>query len=190
NLIYKDQAFIPGEKGEYPEYLENYRTTDSGLSLFFRPVKITDEPLLKEFFYDLSDKTIYRRFFINLLSISHEKLQKFSVVDFNREMVILAVDIENNRESALGIGQYIVDILSNYAEIAFIVRDDHQKMGIGTELLTYLTYLAKRQGLAGFTAEVLPVNKPMLSLFAKEGFEIEKKSLGGVIKLKRDFTKD
>jgi len=153
-------------------------------------VKITDEPLLKEFFYDLSDKTIYRRFFINLLSMPHEKLQRFSVVDFNREMVILAVETDGNRESILGVGQYITDPLSNYAEVAFTVRDDHQKMGIGTELLTYLTYLARRQGLAGFTAEVLPGNKPMLSLFGKEGFEIERKSLGGVVKLKRDFTKD
>ena len=190
NLIYQDQAFIPGEEGQYPEHLENYRTTGSGLSLFFRPVKITDEPLLKEFFYDLSDKTIYRRFFINLLSMPHEKLQKFSVVDFNREMVILAVQIDENRESVQGVGQYITDPLSNYAEVAFIVRDDHQKMGIGTELITYLTYLARRQGLAGFTAEVLPGNKPMLSLFEKEGFEIEKRSLGGVVKLKRDFTKE
>jgi hypothetical protein len=45
-LIYKDQAFIPGKKGEYPEHLETYRTTNKGVKIFLRPVKIDDEPIL------------------------------------------------------------------------------------------------------------------------------------------------
>ncbi len=61
NLIYQDQLFIPGEKGMYPEHLEMYRTTKSGLDIFLRPVKITDEPLLKEFFYTLSGNSMYLR---------------------------------------------------------------------------------------------------------------------------------
>lgn len=47
NLIYADQAFIPGEAGEYPEELETWRTTSRGLELRLRPVRISDEPLLK-----------------------------------------------------------------------------------------------------------------------------------------------
>ncbi len=50
NLIYKDQAFIPGKKGEYPVHLETYRTTKEGMTIFLRPVKINDEPLLKDLF--------------------------------------------------------------------------------------------------------------------------------------------
>jgi acyl-CoA hydrolase len=46
NLIYKDQKFIPGKKGEYPEQLETYRTTKTGMEIFLRPLKISDEPLL------------------------------------------------------------------------------------------------------------------------------------------------
>ena len=55
-----------------------------------------------------------------------------------------------------------------------MVRDDYQNKGIGTALLSYLTYLAKREGLMGFTAEVLVENKPMLHLFEKMGFDIQK----------------
>ena len=61
NLIYSDQAFVPGKKGEYPEHLETWRTTSRGLEILLRPVKISDEPLLKDFFYDLSDQSLYRR---------------------------------------------------------------------------------------------------------------------------------
>jgi acyl-CoA hydrolase len=62
NLIYRDQAFIPGKRGEYPEHLESYRTTSKDFSVLLRPVKISDEPLLKDFFYSLSDQSLFRRF--------------------------------------------------------------------------------------------------------------------------------
>jgi acyl-CoA hydrolase len=72
--IYKDQAFIPGKKGEYPEHLETYRTSRTGVKVFFRPVKINDEPGLKEFFYSLSDQSIYRRFISSRKDMPHERL--------------------------------------------------------------------------------------------------------------------
>jgi ribosomal protein S18 acetylase RimI-like enzyme len=68
-----------------------------------------------------------------------------------------------------------------------VVRDDHQNQGIGTALLSYLTLLAKRQGLLGFTAEVLTENKPMLHLFESMGFDTEKKREAGVFVLKMAF---
>ena len=76
-LVYKDQAFITGEEGEYPEELEAYKVTKTGLRILLRPVKISDEPLLKDFFYSLSDKSIYRRFFSMRSDMPHEYLQKF-----------------------------------------------------------------------------------------------------------------
>jgi ribosomal protein S18 acetylase RimI-like enzyme len=73
------------------------------------------------------------------------------------------------------------------AEVAFAVRDDYQNKGIGTELLSYLTYLANRQGLLGFTAEVLMENRPMLHLFEKMGFDIQKRREEGVYELEMMF---
>jgi len=58
NIIYKDQAFVRGEGGEYPEHLETYRTINTGQEVLFRPVKISDEPLLKDFFYSLSERKV------------------------------------------------------------------------------------------------------------------------------------
>jgi acyl-CoA hydrolase/GNAT superfamily N-acetyltransferase len=187
NLIYKDQAFIPGKRGEYPEELETYRTTRKGLEVLLRPVKISDEPLLKDFFYSLSDQSLYRRFISQRKDMPHERLQDFVIIDYTREMVILAVKQEDEVEEVLGLSQYGIDTITHTAEIAFVVRDDHQNQGIGTELLSYLTLLAKRRGLLGFTAEVLTENKPMLHLFEKMGFDIEKKRDAGVFELKMAF---
>ncbi|MCK4272304.1 GNAT family N-acetyltransferase [bacterium] len=186
-LIFKDQAFIPGKRGEYPEELETYRTTKTGLEIFLRPVKISDEPLLKDLFYSLSDKSMYRRFISQRKDMPHERLQEFVIIDHLREVLMLAVIEKEEVEEIAGVGQYGIDEASHTAEIAFVVRDIYQNMGIGAELLSYLTTLAKKQGLWGFTAEVLWENRPMLQLFEKAGFDIEKRSSQGVYELKMAF---
>ncbi len=186
-LIYKDQAFIPGKKGDYPENLETNRTTRSGLNLLMRPVKISDEPLLKDFFYSLSDKSIYRRFISTRKDMHHERLQEFVIIDNTRELVILACIEQVQKETVVGMAQYGKQEFSHTAEVAIVVRDDFQGKGVGTELLSYVTFLAKKEGLLGFTAEVLVENRPMLHLFEKMGFYIEKRSGAGVYELKMQF---
>lgn len=188
HLIYQDQAFIPGAKGEYPEALEAYRTTESGLEILLRPVKITDEPLLKDFFYALSDQSLYRRFISMRRDMPHERLQEFVVIDYTQETVILAIVRDQEHAEVVGIGQYTLDPATHTADVAFVVRDDHQGRGIGTTLLTYLTYLAKKQGLLGFTADVLMENAPMLRVFEKMGFATQRRSAEGMYELRMTFS--
>ena len=187
NLIYKDQAFIPGKKGQYPEDLETYRTTKTGLEILLRPIKISDEPLLKDFVYSLSDQSIYRRFISRRTDMPHEFLQKFVIIDYTKEMAIVAVIKHEEKEEIVGVGRYFIDKNTHTAEASFVVRDDYQNRGIGVELVRYLTYLAKRQGLLGFTAEVLVENKPMLHVFQNMGFDMEKRIDSGVYELKMMF---
>lgn len=84
-------------------------------------------------------------------------------------------------------GQYLIDENSHTAEVAFVVLDAHQGKGIGAELLTYLTYLARRQGLLGFSASVLQENTPMLHLFESMGFEVERRLDAGTYELTMSF---
>ncbi len=186
-LIFKDQAFIPGKRGEYPEDLETYLTTKTGVQIFIRPVKISDESLLKDFFYSLSDRSIERRFISSRKDMPHERLQNFVVIDYSKEVVLVVIRGDRDNPVIVGVGQYGIDENTHTAEVAFAVRDDQQNSGIGFELLKYLTYLAKRQGLLGFTAEVLVENKPMLHVFEKGGFDIKKKIDSGVYELTLKF---
>jgi acyl-CoA hydrolase/GNAT superfamily N-acetyltransferase len=186
-LIYQDQAFIPGEKGRYPEELESYKTTKAGLKIFFRPIKISDEPSLKDFVYSLSDNSLYRRFISARKDMPHERIQEFVVIDYTKEMAIVAmVGNEDNQEIA-GVGRYFIDENRHSAEVAFAVRDDYQNKGIGGALLASLTYLAKRQGLLGFTAEVLADNKPMLHVFENGGFDVVKHNVAGIYEMTMAF---
>ncbi len=191
NLIYRDQAFIPGKKGEYPEHIETVRTTRTGLVVRLRPVKINDETLIKDLFYSLSDQSFQRRFISSRRDMPHKLRQEFVVIDYSKEMVILACVETSGKEIAVGMGQTIKDE-HQMGEVAFAVNDNYQNNGIGTELLSYLTVLAKREGLQGFTAEVLVENKPMLHVFEKMGFDMDKKIEDGVYQLIMRFgdTKD
>ena len=185
-LIYADQAYIPAQDEEYPEQMDAYRTTKKGLPIFIRPVKINDEPLLKDFFYSLSDRTLHLRFISSRLDMPHEKLQNYVVIDHNTSLA-LVVTAADKRDQIIAYGQYEIMRSSHTAEVALVVRDDHQNMGIGSELLSYLTYLARREGLFGFTATVLIENRAMLHLFYNNEFETVKKSEGGVYELQISF---
>ncbi|VVB64294.1 Uncharacterised protein [uncultured archaeon] len=189
SLIFKDQAFIPGMKGEYPQELETRRTTRTGLKVLLRPVKISDEPMLKDFFYALSDESMYQRFISARRDIPHEILQNFVVIDYSQRMVILAVLGEPGNETIAGIGQYSLNRDMHTADIALAVRDRYQNQGLGLELITYLTYLAKNKGLLGFTAEVLVGNEPVFRLFNRMGFDVHKRNESGVYEM-RLFFKD
>ena len=186
-LIFKDQAFIPGKQGEYPADLETYATTKTGLQLFIRPVKISDEPLLKDFFYSLSDRSIHRRFLSFRKDMPHERLQNFVIIDYTKELVLVVVMGDQTNQFIAAVGQYGIDEGLHTAEVAFAVREDQQNSGIGFALLQYLTYLAKRQGLLGFTADVLVENTPMLHVFEKGGFDMHRKSDSGVYELTLKF---
>ncbi len=109
------------------------------------------------------------------------------IIDYTKKMVILAVIQKGEKEEIIGIGQYWIREATHTADIAIAVRDDYQNKGIGYQLFSYITYLAKKQGLLGFTGSVLMDNDRMLRLCRKMGFYIEKTGSAGVYDLKMMF---
>ena len=175
------------DKERYPEELATCRKTKTGLELFLRPIKVSDEPLLRDLMHGLSDKSLYRRFFTKWRAMIEGQLPELAIVDYERAMAIAAIPMKNGmleKEEFIGVGRYYINPEKHTAVTAFAVRDDYQNQGIGLVLLSYLTDLARRQGLLGLTAAVLPDNKTMLHVFAKGDFEIKKEmtlSIGVVI---------
>jgi len=165
------------DKERYPEELATCRKTKTGLELFLRPIKVSDEPLLRDLVHGLSDKSLYRRFFTKWRAMLEGQLPELAMVDYERAMAIAAIAMKDEvpeKEEFIGVGRYYINPKKHTAVIAFAVRDDYQNQGIGLVLLSYLTDLARRQGLLGFTAAVLANNETMLHVFAKGDFEIKK----------------
>ena len=64
-----------------------------------------------------------------------------------------------------------------------MVDDAHQGKGIATLLLEHLAAIAAANGIVRFTAEVLADNRPMLAVFARAGWPLQRRFDSGVIEV-------
>ena len=160
----------------YPERWEHAHTFAGNTKLFFRPIKMTDEGMLKDLFYRCSEQTVYQRFFRSLKSMPHRDLVHFVHIDYENEMGIIGIarDPEKpEKEEIVCVGRYYLNRSTNVAEVSYLVRDDYQRKGIGSYLVRYLSRIARENGIAGFDAEILPDNLPAMKVLHKLGFPVE-----------------
>ncbi len=188
NLVYSDQIELPIRPSIYPEELECWIDVEDGPPLFLRPLKLSDESILRSLFYKLSPESVHDRFFQLIKSMPHKKLQEFLRVDYEADMALVVLTSSTDEDAEMiAIAHYLKDPKSNLAEAAFLVRDDQQGRGVGTKLMFALMEAARRQGIAGFTAEVLADNRRMLRVFHKCGQALESHLESGVYSLKIPF---
>jgi GNAT superfamily N-acetyltransferase len=176
-------------KREYPRDLESSRTTKNGLTIFLRPIHSGDTPLYKVFLQSLSGESVYLKFFRSI-EPTDDFVDRLVDVDYVRRMTILALSVEGSEEKVLGMGRYILNKDEDTAEVYFAVRDDHQNLGIGRELVSHLIMVARKRGLKGFTAQVMVDNRRMLHLFRSlEGkeFKIRRRMEAGIFYLELEF---
>ncbi len=165
HIVYADQVELPFSMPVYPDRYERWIDLRDGSRGFMRPIRMTDEPGLREMFYALSEETVYHRFFRSLPTMPHQRLQEWLKVDYEREMVLVVTAGIEGDEAILAVARYDLDQRTNLAEVAFVVRDDNQGQGLGTQLLAALIDIAREHGIAGFTASVLADNVAMMRLF-------------------------
>jgi GNAT superfamily N-acetyltransferase len=110
--------------------------------------------------------------------IPRETIQRFSIINYKREMVMLAMESDAREEKIVGIGQYIISQERHEADVSVVVSDDMQNKGIGSLLLQYLANIAMREGILAFTASILSDNRAMLHVIDKLGYEVERSMTG------------
>ena len=146
--------------------------TKTGLQITIRTVKINDERAMGKFFHSLSDESLHKRFLSRGKYMPHKRLQDFVIVNYSKNMFLIATIKKHFRELILGLGQYWMDEDTLTADVAFLVLDKFHRKGICEELLKYMICIAKKRIILGFKAEVLVDNIPMQNLFKKFGFKI------------------
>jgi acyl-CoA hydrolase/GNAT superfamily N-acetyltransferase len=170
-----------------PQELHTTFLLDDGTQLSFRPIHPTDEPRMLHLFYELSQQTIYYRFMSHLKRITRKQIQDFVYIDHRNDVAVVGTLPEAHGEDIIAIGRYYLDASTNRAEVAFVVRDDWQGRGIGRFLLSHLVKIARRNGIQGFTAEVLRENKAMLSVFNRSELKMRSRLAGNVYSYEMDF---
>jgi acyl-CoA hydrolase/GNAT superfamily N-acetyltransferase len=151
-------------------FLEDYKSTlklKNGKTVEFRPLLPSDEFAYRNFFYSLQEKTIYMRFFYRMRSFSHEVVQKhWASVDYHKNMSIIGLVLQKGHKEIVAIGTYAYE-KDRRAEVAFVVREDFQSMGIASYLLAVLEKIAKENHYTHFSASVLHENRAMIQVFKK-----------------------
>ncbi|HXW73297.1 MAG TPA: GNAT family N-acetyltransferase [Steroidobacteraceae bacterium] len=129
-----------------------------------------------------SAASLYRRFFAVRREFSDQEVEFFLSADFNSHVALVAVMQREGHDVIVGGGRYIV-VRPGMAELAFMVEDGCQGLGIGGVLMRHLVVLARRAGLKQLIAEVLPENQPMLKVLEKSGLPLTRKQADGVLQV-------
>jgi len=167
---------------EYPSDLEKYSTTSAGVKVLLRPLKHSDGPLLKQFFYTLSPESIYNRFLSPIHDVTDDQVHSFVDIDYNQTMAIAAVMVGEHGEELLGVARYVKQD-DQKADVAVVVSDAMQGHGIGTLLLDRLIVVAKHNGVLAFSSVVDPQNRKLLKFAKSLGFERTEHFEDGLIEL-------
>ena len=161
----------------YPRRYVGAATLRDGTDVTVRPIRPEDEPALVAFHDRLSERSVYLRYasvMKHSQRVAHERLARICFIDYDREMALVAERPagSDGQSAIVAVGRLTKRPGTDEGEFAMLVQDDHQRQGIGTELLSRLVEVGRDEGLARITADVLAQNTAMQRLCRKLGFAI------------------
>jgi acetyltransferase len=161
----------------YPLQYVSIWTMKDGKPVTIRPIRPEDEPMLVKFHETLSDRSVYLRYFCTLsLSrrVAHERLLRICFGDYDREIALVAerTDPATAERQIMAVGRINKLHGKNEAEVAVLVSDQYQNLGLGYELLRRVIQIAKDEKLSEIHAEMLPDNIGMQVIMKRCGFQV------------------
>jgi GNAT superfamily N-acetyltransferase len=166
--------------------MEHYASQErlkDGTQVIVRGVRSDDGPKIRRAFKELDRETVYSRFFGYKADIDHEELQRFTGVDFERDVALLVTIGSGEQEIVVGGASYFgteAKHRPHSAEMAFTVEEDYQGLGVGTCLMRHLIEIARTKGVTHLEADVLAHNLPMLKVFRRSGLPVTVRQEGDV----------
>lgn len=159
----------------YPPGLEYTLTTRDGRDLSVRPIRPEDAAIEQRFVDGLSPQSKYFRFMYGMGHITPAMLARFTQIDYDREMALVAVDGDGTPEASLkAVARYVANPGGDSCEFALAVADEMQRQGIGSQLMQRLMTMAREHGFHEIEGEVLAENAKMLKLCRQLGFSVHR----------------
>jgi acetyltransferase len=163
----------------YPRHWEADVVLTDGGTAHLRPILPEDADRLRAFHARLSKETVYNRFFAYRPTLGDADVARFTQVDHDDRVALVGT----LRDEIIGVVRYDRLPGTDEAEVAFVVEDPHQGRGLGAVLLEHLAAAARERGIDRFVADVLPTNRPMLSVFRSAGYEVRRDLADGYVSL-------
>lgn len=166
-MLYPDQIFIMESSALYPGEIHDRQVFKNGLQVRFRPIKPSDEDQMRRLFYNFSDEAIYYRYFHAITTMPHSKMQEYVNVDWRHTLSIVGLIGEPGEGVIIAEARYLSGASGQEAEIAIIVDENYNNLGIATHMVHLLMKLGKDRGIEIFTAEVLSSNHKIMKVFKR-----------------------
>jgi len=152
----------------YPAELADELTLKDGSRVRVRPIRPEDAELELRFFRRLSERSRYHRFMQHLPELPPRMLARFTQLDYDRELALVALDPESGE--FIAVGRYAPNADGTSAEFALTVADEWQGKGVGSALLKRLCQAARDAGYRALYGYILAGNREMLELAHRLGF--------------------
>jgi ribosomal protein S18 acetylase RimI-like enzyme len=166
HFLYADQQLPTNADGTviiYPEIDWIYQTKSLG-EVYFRPVKPTDERLVQDLYYKLSNRDRVLRFFSAQTKFTHKQIQSQIICDYQNSMVIAGFVGQDDDQKAVAIGMYVFQKDSGMAEFALTVDQEYRGQGLARHVVTKLSELAQEKGFKGMQGDVMMSNASMIHI--------------------------
>lgn len=150
-----------------------------GREVVVRPITGGDSERLVRFHSSLSDRSIYQRYFAAHPRLSEAEVYRYTHVDHSAREAYVALQ----EDELVGVGRW-ERIDEESAEVAFLIADEYQGLGLGSVLFALLSQAARSRGIRQFVAEVLPQNRAMIRLFEDLGEDFRKRTEEGTVTLR------
>jgi acetyltransferase len=154
----------------YPRKYETRWRLRNGEEVLLRPIKPEDEPLWLEMFRGFSEEAIRYRFFQVIKDTPHEVRVRYCNIDYDREIAIVPELTRDGKRRILGVCRLILEPNGKRGEIAIIVTDEFQGLGLGTKMADYVLEIAYEMGVEKVYTIMLADNRRALSLMQRMGF--------------------
>jgi len=174
-----------------PTNYDRVHKLDSGVLVHLRAIRPDDKQSLSNGFHELSNISVFHRFFTVKHDLSEEDLQYLTEVDFKQHIAIGAAVVRNNAELPAGIGRYILlPDDAETAEFSITVKDIFHHQGIGTLLFEQLTEIARSHGVRILLASVMLSNRFMQDILEHSGYPLEKTLNQGILQFRLNISGD
>ena len=187
NILYADQIFIAESAHLYPTEIAAQQTFKNDVTVRFRAIKPSDEEEMRRLFYRFSDEAIYYRYFSPIQTMPHAKMQAYVNVDYRDILSVVGLVGPPGRGRIIAEARYARHKDKPYVDVAFVVDEEYQGLGIATFLFKTITRLAQERGAKGITADVLATNQAMLKVFEKGGYPMRSHLEDGAYSLTLSF---
>jgi len=166
-----------------PRGLPSTETLRNGLAVTIRPLRADDRERMARAVRQLDPESVYTRLFSHRKELTEAGLDRIMRVDPEREVALIVTTAAGNDEIVIGSGRCIASDGEGErtAEVAFVVEEDYQGLGIAGRLLGHLARIARERGIGALEADVLAGNKSMLAVFARTGLPMKTRREGGTV---------